>query len=148
MPPVKAVWYDGNLIPPFPDNVETDRPIDEGGGVFIVGDDATIITNTYAGTVRIAPESRMQEVLRSGLPKVYPRIKGGHFQEWIDACKGGPLCGSNFEYAAPFTETVLLGNLALRTKRRLDWDAVNLKVTNHPDADRFIRNSYRPGWGV
>ena len=148
MPPVKAVWYDGNLVPSFPFAVETGRKLDQGGGVFIVGDDATIVTDTYAGTVRIAPEERMQEVLRSRLPKVYPRVKGGHFQEWIDACKGGAPCGSNFDYAGPFTETVLLGNLAIRTRRRLEWDAANLTVTNLPEANRFIKRDYRAGWDL
>ena len=111
-------------------------------------DDATIVTNTYAGTVRIAPEARMQEVVRSQIPKKYERVKGGHFQEWIDACKGGPICGSNFEYSGPFTETVLLGNLAIRTRRRLEWDPAKLQVTNVPEANRFIKRDYRPGWDI
>ncbi|MEZ5277410.1 MAG: Gfo/Idh/MocA family oxidoreductase [Opitutaceae bacterium] len=148
MPPVKAVWHDGNLMPSLPDTIASDYRFDEGGGVFIIGDDATIVTNTYAGTVRIAPEARMQEVARAQIPRKYDRVKGGHFQEWIEACKGGPVCGSNFEYSGPFTETVLLGNLALRTRRRLEWDPVNLQVTNVPEANRFIKRDYRPGWDI
>lgn len=148
MPPVKLVWYDGNLIPPIPSNLEPDRLVDESGGGFIVGEDATIITNTYAGTARIAPETKMREVLKSQLPKKYPRVKGSHFEEWIEGCKGGPLPGSNFEYSGPFTETVLLGNLAIRTRRRLEWDGEKLQVTNFPEANRYLTKDYRPGWGI
>lgn len=148
MPPVKATWYDGNLLPPACPHMDPGQSIDQGGGVLIIGEKATIVTNTYAGTVRITPEATMQEVLRARLPKKYPRIKGTHFEEWIEGCKGGPLPGSNFEYSGPFTETVLLGNLAIRTRRRLEWDSANMKVTNFPEANRFVTKDYRPGWGV
>jgi predicted dehydrogenase len=148
MPPVKATWYDGGLLPPACPHMDPGQSIDEGGGVLIIGEKATIVTNTYAGTVRITPESTMQETLRARIPKKYPRIKGTHFEEWIAGCKGGALPGSNFEYSGPFTETVLLGNLAIRTRRRLEWDSKNLRVTNFPEANRFVTKEYRPGWGV
>jgi predicted dehydrogenase len=147
MPPVTATWHDGGLQPPLPEHVSPEREIDNNG-VFIIGEKATIITDTYAGSVRIAPESTMQEVLQARIPKTYPRVKGGHFAEWIQACKGGEMCGSNFEYSGPFTETVLLGNLAIRTKRYLEWDSEKMEVTNCPEANRFVTKEYQPGWGV
>ena len=147
MPPVKATWHDGQLRAPLPGHVSPKREIDNNG-TFIIGEKATIISDTYAGSVRIAPESTMQEVLEARIPKTYPRVKGGHFAEWIQACKGGEMCGSNFDYSGPFTETVLLGNLAIRTKRYLEWDSEKMEVTNYPEANRFVTKEYQPGWGV
>ena len=62
------------------------------------------------------------------------------------ACKGGPPAGSNFAYACPLTETILLGNLALRTGKPLEWDAEKLQVTNEPEANQYVRREYRKGW--
>jgi predicted dehydrogenase len=147
MPPVTATWYDGSLRPSLPEHVSPDIEIDDSGA-FIIGDKATIVSNTYAGTVRITPESTMQEVLQARIPKTYSRVKGGHFEEWIRACKGGEMCGSNFDYSGPFTETVLLGNLAIRTKRRLEWDGEKMEVTNFADANRFVTKEYQSGWRI
>ena len=71
------------------------------------------------------------------------RVKDGPQKEWVAACKGGPLPGSNFEYAGPLTEMVLLGNLAKRVGRKITWDADALKCPNAPEADRFIREPFR-----
>src|SRR5439155_19581416 len=62
------------------------------------------------------------------------------------ACKGGPAAFSNFHYAGPLTEMVLLGNLALRVGKKIEWDGRNLKARNAPEADRYIRREYRGGW--
>ncbi len=87
-------------------------------------------------------------------PKVLPRSPG-HHQEWIDACKGGKPAGSNFDHAGPLAEAVLLGNVALRpelkgklTRTSLLWDSKNLKITNLPEANEFLRCSYREGWSL
>ena len=67
----------------------------------------------------------------------------------IAACKGGPSPMSNFNYAGPMTETVLLGVLSLYAPgRRLIWDATNLRVPNEPELSRYIRSDYRPGWSL
>ena len=79
-------------------------------------------------------------------PKSHPRIKGGHFNEWVEACKGGVAAGSNFEYSGRLTEAVLLGNVAIRSGRPIEWDAKNLKVTNFEPANAFVTKSYRDGW--
>ena len=75
-----------------------------------------------------------------------PRNKGGHHQEWIDAVKGGPAAYSNFDFAGPFTEFVLLGNVAMRVGKKFEWDAVNLKAKNTPEADQYLKREYRKGW--
>jgi hypothetical protein len=111
-----------------------------------VGDKGFILGNS------VFPESlgkAAQEV-----QKTIPRSEG-HYREWIAACKGGKPAGSNFDFAGPLAESVLLGNVALRvqlrdelTLYRLMWDSENLKVRNLEDANKFIRRDYRAGWSL
>ena len=68
----------------------------------------------------------------------------GHYEEWINACKGGEPAGANFDFAGPLTEAVLLGNIAIRTGKKLLWDGKN--VTNVPEANAYINPPYREGW--
>jgi hypothetical protein len=70
----------------------------------------------------------------------------GHHQEWINACKGGPPAMSNFDYASALTETALLGNLAIITGERINWDARRMRAVNSPKADKLVRPAYRKGW--
>ena len=71
-----------------------------------------------------------------------------HAQEWITACKTGSPTGCNFAYAGPLAETVLLGTVAYRAGKKLQWDPVKLKATNCSEADRFIRRENRKGWTI
>ena len=67
--------------------------------------------------------------------------------EWINAIRtGGPQPLSNFAQSGPFSETVLLGNVAIRSGEKIEWDAKNLKARGNPDADKYIRRQYRKGW--
>jgi hypothetical protein len=70
----------------------------------------------------------------------------GHFQQWLAACKTGSPTGTHFGYSGPLTETVLLGTVAYRTGQKLEWNAEDLKVTNCPEANQFLRREYRAGW--
>jgi hypothetical protein len=99
---------------------------------------------------RILPES----LQRSYVPPE-PTIPSspGHYQEWINACKGGPPAGSNFDWAGPLTETVLMGNVALRMElkdplchQKLIWDADAKQFNNLPEANAFLHKTYRDGW--
>jgi len=90
----------------------------------------------------------MKELAPSLPPKTIPRVAGGHFAEWLRACKGGVPAGSNFEYASRLTESVLIGNVALRAKRRIEWDSASMKVTNLASANAFVTTQYRAGFGV
>src|SRR6185295_11560293 len=95
----------------------------------------------------LLPESKMKDYVAP--PATIPRVPGNDsHKEWIRACKGGPAASSNFDVAGPFSETVLLGNLVLRVGRKIEWDSKHMRVTNAPDADRFIRKQYRAGWEV
>ena len=80
-------------------------------------------------------------------PKTLPRSIG-HYEEWVEACKGGKPACSNFDYAGPLTETVLLGNVAIRTDvdKKLYWDGPNMKVTNIPEANKYIHQEYSERW--
>jgi predicted dehydrogenase len=147
-PAVQWTWYDGNLGPPLPPELEEGRTLPENS-TLIVGTRASVIAQANYFTVRIVPEVRMRELAPTLPPKTIPRIPGGdHFAEWINACKGGPAAGSHFGYSGPLTEMVLLGNVALRARRRIEWDSAAFRITNLPAANALLTKVYRPGWGV
>ena len=149
MPPVTLTWYDGGLRPPRP--AEMDEGMSMGtNGKLIVGDKGKIVTQGMRHA--LIPESLRKAY--GDPPKKLPRSIG-HYKEFIEACKGGPKPGSNFEFAGALTEAVLLGNVALRvqlreklTKEKLLWDSANLRVTNLPEANKFIHREYRAGWNL
>jgi predicted dehydrogenase len=147
MPPLSWTWYDGNLMPTTPADLEPTRSLPEDG-TLIVGSKATVLADTYYDSVRIIPEAKMQAAAPSLPPRTIPRVQGGHFAEWIRACKGGVPAGSNFSYSSRLTESVLIGNIAVRAKRRIEWDSENLKVTNISSANAFVTKQYRAGFGV
>jgi len=141
-PAVTLTWFDGGLKPPTPAGLEKGRTMPDGGVIF-VGEKGAMMEG------RLIPEQRMRQYHRPA--KTIPRVKNGsagHEQNWIEACKGGPAACSNFSYAGPLTEAVLLGNVSLRLGRRIEWDSANLKVTNVPEANELIKRQYRPGWSL
>jgi predicted dehydrogenase len=153
MPPVKLVWYDGGLRPPRPDELEDDQEMGSNGHLFI-GDKGKILslrTQARRG-YELIPASRAKEY---GDPPKKLERSIGHYKEWIEACKGGKPAGSNFSWAGPLTEAVLLGNVALRlqlreelTMKKLLWDSAQMRFTNCDDANKFIRQQYREGWAI
>jgi predicted dehydrogenase len=145
--PLKLTWYDGGLIPPRPPELEDSRELPDNGTI-IVGTKATALATVYYASIRILPESKMQQLAPTLPAKTIPRVEGGHFAEWIRACKGGPAAGSNFDVASKLTELCLLSNVAVRARRPLEWDAANMRVTNVPAANKYLTKSYRPGFGV
>jgi predicted dehydrogenase len=150
MPPVKVHWYDGGLLPERPDDLEPERKLPESGTIFI-GSKGKMWCETYSESPRLIPETAMQAFTRP--PKTLPRVpegrNGGHEKNWLDAIRNHGQAVSHFDYAGPFTESVLLGNVALRFPgERLMWDAQNMKVTNKPEADQFIHPTYESGWAL
>jgi hypothetical protein len=149
MPPVKMHWYDGGLLPERPEELEPERTMPESGTIF-VGDKGKMWCETYSESPRLIPESAMAAFQRPA--KTLPRVPGGragHEKNWLDAIRQNGQAVSNFDYAGPFTEVVLLGNVALRFPgTRLMWDAKNLKVTNLPEADQYVNHQYRAGWSL
>lgn len=147
MAPVRLVWYDGGLRPPRPAAIHKGDVMGTNG-LMLVGDDALLLSDWESW--RMFPEKRAQEY--GTPPRKLPRSPG-HHMEWINACQGGPVAGSNFDWAGPMTETVLLGNVALRsqlredlTRTKLQWDAKQLAFTNCDRANQFLRREYREGW--
>jgi hypothetical protein len=94
---------------------------------------------------RLLPLERHREYKRPA--KTLPRVEG-HHADWLQACKGGPPACSNFGYGARLTELVLLGNVALRSGKLLKWDGSGMRATNAPEAEAYLRGSYRAGWEI
>ena len=145
-PGVKLTWYDGGLKPERPEELPDRLEMHFGyGGILFVGDKGKIVTNALGNKPLLIPLDKMKsyEPPKPSLPRSI-----GHYQEWIEACKGGKPAGANWSYGGPLTEMVLLGNLALRTPGKLHWDFENMRITNNEKANEYIRASYREGWSL
>jgi predicted dehydrogenase len=146
LPALKLHWYDGGILPERPEELEVDRRLPDSGTIF-VGSKGKLMCETYSEGPRLIPESRMQKYNRP--KKSLPRVVGTHEQNWIEAILGKTKCTSPFDYAGPFTETVLLGNLALAfAGKRLDWSGATMQVTNVPEANALVKHQYRAGWSL
>lgn len=144
LPPVKFTWYDGGMRPRLPDGLEEDDQLGAGGnGTLFVGTKGMITCPGWAGDPRLLPGSRMDNFQRP--PQTLPRSKG-HHRDWLDACKGGPAPSANFTYGAGLNEMGLLGLAAMRVGKKMIWDAAAGKSPNAPEADRYLRGTYRRGW--
>ena len=146
MPPVRLHWYDGGMLPPRPEELDEGEELDREDGILFVGEKGKILVEGWGGNEpRLIPKSRMKEYRQP--EKSLPR-SAGHHKEWIEACKGNGTTRSNFDFAGPLTEAVLLGTLSVRTGRRLLWDAENMKVTNDSEANALLHYKYREGWSL
>ncbi len=144
MPPVRLHWYDGGLLPPRPEELEEERELDREDGVILVGDKGKILVEGWGGNrPMLIPQAKMDAYEQP--PQTLPRSIG-HHKEWIEACKGRGTTRSNFDFAGPLTEAVLLGTVSVRLGKRLLWDPENLKVTNVPEANDLLHCEYREGW--
>ncbi len=145
LPAVKVTWYSGGILPPRPDELEEGRELTGGGnGILFIGDKGKIMCDGWAGTPQLMPASRMKELERPR--RTLPRAGGNHIRDWVSACKKGEKACSDFSYSGPMTEVVLLGNVALRVGKKLQWDGENMKATNAPEADALIHPEYHNGW--
>jgi predicted dehydrogenase len=146
MPAVKFTWYEGGLMPPRPDGMEPgDQLGASGNGILFVGDKGLLTCPGWAGNPRLIPGSKDKAYKRPA--QTLPRSKG-HHRDWLEACKGGKPSSANFEYGAALTEVGLLGLVAMRLKKKLEWDAKAMKFKNAPEADELLKESCRPGWEV
>lgn len=147
-PAVTWKWYDGGLTPPFPADWEDGRQYyRDGSGTLIIGSEASMVNSTYGSSPRIFPETKMRQIAPNLPPKTLPRVEtSNHHLAWCNAIREDRQPASNFEYAGPFTETVLLGNAAIRANRRLEFDAAAVKFTNYEPANQYLTKTYRPGF--
>lgn len=143
--PVKVYWYDGTKQPPVPEELGAGATL-PANGCYLVGDRGIIYNpDLYNASPRLVPEERMQ-AFTDRPKKTIPRVpRSNPHLEWIMACKGeGPAPSSNIvDYSADLTEMVLLGNIAVRTGRPIQWDSANLSCVNDPAADVFVHKFYR-----
>jgi predicted dehydrogenase len=172
--PIEMTWSDGGIRPSHPDIIPANMDIggaQSANGVLIMGEKGLISTNINDssplmpklflndGTTEFGPEGKIEE-----------EPEYGHQRKWVDACKAGfnstehRALTSSFDYAGPMTETVLMGNLAIRSymlrkenskgkqdffaRKKLLWDGLNMKITNLEEANQFVGRQYRKGWEV
>lgn len=166
MVPVEMVWYDGGIMPRRPDELGADESFgDDGGGVLFEGTKGKIVTGIFGDNAKLLPANKFNT---AKLPKPdRPFVPGGpegHQTQWTNACKQGhgAYTSSPFEMAGPLVETVLMGNLGVRSfyyseadakgnkkytgRKKLLWDGANMKVTNFEPANQFIKRQYRGNW--
>jgi len=137
--PVDVNWYEGTAKPDA--KIAAELPMN---GSLFIGDKGRIAIS-HDGSPKLLPEDKFADF--KGPDPFLPKSPG-HHQQWIDACKTGSRTGSNFGYAAPFTEIVLLGNVAYRTGETIEYDPAKGKVTNIASANDLLGKSYRKGWEV
>ena len=165
--PMQMIWTDGGIRPTHPEGIPAD--VDLGrNGVLMIGSRGVITTDVYGNNPKLYhPDGNIQ---------VGPKWKGksepehGHQRKWVDACKAGfdstehQNLTSSFDYAGPLTETVLMGNIAIRTymlrkktlggdydfygRKQLLWDGDRMKITNLKQANTFVGRNYRKGWKI
>ncbi|MHC4250957.1 MAG: Gfo/Idh/MocA family protein [Planctomycetota bacterium] len=138
MPPVTLTWYDGDKRPAL--QKQHDMP-DWPEASLLVGSKGMIIVD-YSRH-KLFPEERFPRRKLHSFGRTL-----NHMDQWLAACRDGRKTGTNFDYAGPLTETVLLGTVAFRTGEKLTWDAENLRVMNCPRANRLLRRENRKGWEV
>lgn len=162
---IKVSWWDGGLLPERPEELGPDEAMGNwDGGVIFEGTKGKLMADCYGANPRLLPTKLMKE---TNLPKeTLKRVPEGHYVQWVNACIDGygkGVTSSPFEYAGPFTESILIGNLAIRSwmmqnpkmkgwedkylgRKKLLWDSKNMKVTNFDEANQFVKREYRDGW--
>ncbi|MCX6997161.1 MAG: Gfo/Idh/MocA family oxidoreductase [Kiritimatiellaeota bacterium] len=146
-PPVTLRWYEGPSRPPAPQGYDWGLPGE--GGMIMVGENGGIC---HAGmrpdSPQLYPKARW-EAYRANVgqrvPKTLPRTHGIH-RDWLEAIRNGKKSCSDFSYAGPLTETILLGTLAIRTGQTVRWNAEKLEITGNPAAAKLINPEARAGW--
>ena len=166
--PLKMRWLDGGIRPPHPDLIPANDSLgtpDSSNGVMMIGSKGIITTGVYGFTPKLYRKG--EEVVEFDTSN-QPGNEFGHQSKWIDACKAGfnssehKALTSSFDYSGPMTETVLMGNIAIRSymekksglgnafpgRKKLLWDGDAMKITNYQDANKYVTRNYRKGWEV
>jgi predicted dehydrogenase len=172
-PDVKLHWMDGGIQPERPDELGPNEVFGDGdNGTYFIGTKGKMMCATYGQNPQLLPTARTAQ---TKVPQTIARVPGadqeGHYNAWVDACLAGygsdkeKNLSSNFKVAGPLTESVLMGNLAIRSYDirharadkgfdypgrhiKLLWDGANMKITNFEEANQFVRRTYREGWSL
>jgi predicted dehydrogenase len=140
--PVTLKWYDGNKKPALPEGVGAGVKLGGNGSMF-VGTKGCLLTDGFG------PPRWLGEPAKDFRPPepFLPRIPGGHKADWLNAIRNGTRAGCDFAgYGGLLAEVVLLGNVPIRSGKRIEWDAANLKIPNAPEAEQYLTREYRKGW--
>ncbi len=166
---VKVSWMDGGLLPERPEELGDDEALGNwDGGVLFIGTKGKLLADCYGANPRLLP-LKINEQFE--VEETIARVPEGHYLQWVNACMAGYGNGktsSSFDYAGPFTESLLIGNLALKAyfevdpsaqnkgfwgggtqyhgRKRLRWDAANMKITNFEPANHYVKRTYRDGY--
>jgi predicted dehydrogenase len=142
--PVTVKWYHGGEKPEYRPQIETGVDLTKWfNGILFVGDEGMLLAD-YGKRI-LLPEEKFRDFTPP--PETIPKSKG-HYREWTEAAKTDCQTLCNFEYSGSLVEHNLLGNVAFRAGEKLQWDPTQLKATNCPEADQFIRREYREGWTI
>ncbi len=170
-PDLKLHWMDGGIQPQRPAELLPNELMGDGGnGIIFIGTKGNMMAGTYGINPQLLPTSRTKE---TKVPQTIARVPGGddgHYAAWVKAAIAGygsaaaNDLSSRFDVAGPLTESVLMGNLAIRSynirKKKGDdwdypgrhiqlvWDGENMKITNFDDANQFVKRTYRDGWSL
>ncbi len=163
-------WMDGGIQPERPAELGPNEMMGDGGnGVIFIGTKGKMMCGTYGINPRLLPTSRNAEV---NVPQTIARVPEGHYLQWVNAAIAGynskeaKTLSSPFDIAGPLTESILMGNLAIRSydyrEPKIDgkgynypgryikllWDGPNMKITNFDPANQFVKRTYREGWSL
>ena len=165
---IKVSWYDGGILPELPEELLPGESFgNSDGGVLFIGSKGKLMADCYGAKPRLLPLKANESL---NIPETIARVPDeNHYLQWVNACIDGygkGVTSSPFEYAAPFTESILIGNLALRSwmlrdnptakrtvdkyngRKKLFYDAPNMKITNYEPANQFVKRDYREGWSL
>ncbi len=171
MPECELIWYDGGIKPMRPAELGPNEEFGSwSGGVIFEGSKGKIICGEFGDGAVLLPTSRMKDFTP---PKPWlkrEKHEKNHPLVWAEACKGIGAATSPFEYACPLTETLLIGNLAVRMfdvkylkagktptswapydypgRVRMLWDSKSMRITNCEEANKFVNPTYRDGWSM
>ncbi len=143
-PAVTLYWYDGKNRPSN-DLVPGIDKLSSGGSLLVGSKGSLYSPDDYGRVYHLHPKEKF-EAYKPPTPSL-PRCEGV-YKEWTAACKGGPQAMSHFGHAGAFTETVLLGNVAIRTGQKILWDPASMKATGCPAADAYLRKEYGYGYSI
>lgn len=163
---INLSWYDGGALPPLPDELESGETFgDRDGGILFIGTKGKLVTGCYGRNPKLLPYKIMDMIQMP--EETIPRVPEGHYLQWVNACiagYGNKETSSSFDYAGPFAESILIGNLAIRSSvletakgerkednfalPKLKWDSKEMKVTNFDEANQFVKREYREGYSL
>ena len=163
---ISLSWYDGGILPKVPEGCDYEKVFaDKNGGIMFVGTKGVLAAELFGNNPKLFPEAKFSNFkMPEPIRPLVENDTAGHQQQWVKACKQGfgTYTSSSFDQSGPLAETVVMGNLAVRSylhreartgggfnftgRKRLLWDGANMKITNFDVANQFVRRQYREGW--